>query len=117
MVPTHIHPDRLPLDPILLTITELLPKVQELQQPATNPGPSKAVLAFLRGASLDGVLPEGSGVSHMPRKFQVSFGLRGRRTLLIAWDQKLVRGGECSMSNSSLFRDPILSSFGYSYVI
>lgn len=59
---------RLPLDPVLVAISELLPKVQEVQ-PLNNAGPSKAVLDLLRHASLKDVLPVHV---HTPRKFQVS---------------------------------------------
>lgn len=59
----------LPLDPVLLTISELLPKVQELQ-PATTPGPSRNVISFLKSATLTDVLP--NHPAHHPRKFQWS---------------------------------------------
>jgi len=59
----------LPLDPVLLTISELLPKVQELQ-PSTTPGPSRNVISFLKSATLVDVLPPHP--AHNPRRFQVS---------------------------------------------
>lgn len=60
---------RLPLDPVLLAISELLPKVQELQ-PATTPGPSRNVINYLRSATLVDVLPPHP--AHNPRHFHVS---------------------------------------------
>lgn len=58
---------RLSLDPVLVAISELLPSVQEIQ-PLNNTGPSRAVVDFLRHASLKDVLPVHV---HSPRKFQV----------------------------------------------
>ncbi|GHJ86806.1 hypothetical protein NliqN6_3208 [Naganishia liquefaciens] len=58
----------LPLDPVLVAISELLPKIQEIQ-PLSSAGPNRAVLDYLRNASLKDVLPMHV---HNPRKFQWS---------------------------------------------
>lgn len=51
-----------------MTISELLPKVQDLQ-PSTTPGPSRNVISFLKSATLVDVLPPHP--AHNPRRFQV----------------------------------------------
>ncbi|KAG8815594.1 hypothetical protein FRC17_000654, partial [Serendipita sp. 399] len=48
----------LPIDPILLTITELLPKVQQIQSSINRPSSSPAVLDFLRVVDLKRTLPQ-----------------------------------------------------------
>ncbi|KAG8817632.1 hypothetical protein FRC17_011140, partial [Serendipita sp. 399] len=48
----------LPIDPILLTITELLPKVQQIQSSMNRPSSSPAVLDFLRVVDLKRTLPQ-----------------------------------------------------------
>jgi hypothetical protein len=59
---------RLPLDPVLVAISELLPKIQESQPRAG--APSQKVFNILKGASLVDVLPPAPPI--MPRRFQVS---------------------------------------------
>ena len=57
----------LPLDPVLVAISELLPKIQDSQ---TRVGaPSSKVFNLLKGASLVEVLPPPQPI--MPRRFQV----------------------------------------------
>lgn len=56
----------LPLDPVLVAISELLPKFQD-SQPATRGGPSSKVFNLLKGASLTDVLPPAPPV--VPRRF------------------------------------------------
>jgi len=79
----------LPLDPILLTIAELLPKVTDLQKPGTRPATSSAVLEFLRSATLRHVLPPAPPVN--PRRFQWSDASLVWLTSLI-WGELYVRG-------------------------
>ncbi|KLO07390.1 hypothetical protein SCHPADRAFT_922914 [Schizopora paradoxa] len=57
----------LPLDVILLTISELLPKVQELQASSSKAGSVSSVVDFLRTVSLTHALPPNSVPS--PRRF------------------------------------------------
>ncbi|KAK4683945.1 hypothetical protein P7C73_g6263, partial [Tremellales sp. Uapishka_1] len=59
----------LPLDPVLVAISELLPKIQDSQPPRAG-GPSSKVLNLLKGASLEDVLPPAQPI--MPRRFQWS---------------------------------------------
>jgi len=59
---------RLPLDPVLVAISELLPKIQDSQSRAG--APSSKVLNLIKGASLVDVLPPTPPV--VPRRFQVS---------------------------------------------
>jgi len=59
---------RLPLDPVLVAISELLPKIQDTQPRAGAPSPK--VFNILKSASLVDVLPPAPPI--MPRKFQVS---------------------------------------------
>ncbi|KAF8309828.1 hypothetical protein DL93DRAFT_2044105, partial [Clavulina sp. PMI_390] len=59
----------LPLDPILLVISELLPKVMDMQT-SLNTQTSTAVLQFLRSVSIQHVLPPPPPV--MARRFQWS---------------------------------------------
>ena len=58
----------LPLDPVLVAISELLPKIQETQ-PRTG-APSSKVFNILKGASLSEILPPAGPI--VPRKFQWS---------------------------------------------
>lgn len=59
----------LPLDPVMLTISELLPKVHSIQakHSRSNIAP---VLDFLRAVTLADVLPPAPPIT--PRRFQVS---------------------------------------------
>jgi hypothetical protein len=59
----------LPLDPVLVAISELLPKIQDSQPPRTG-GPSAKVFNILKGLSLADVLPPAPPM--VPRKFQWS---------------------------------------------
>ena len=60
---------RLPLDPVLVAISELLPKIQETQP--KGGAPSSKVFNILKDASLEDVLPPATPI--IPRRFQVSF--------------------------------------------
>ncbi|KAJ9091998.1 hypothetical protein QFC19_008866 [Naganishia cerealis] len=59
----------LPLDLVLIAISELLPQVQAIQ-PLSSAGPNRNVVDHLRTVSLKDVLPPHS--THTPRKFQWS---------------------------------------------
>jgi hypothetical protein len=59
----------LPLDPVLVAISELLPKIQDSQPPRTG-GPSAKVFNLLKGVDLTDVLPPAP--PFIPRKFQWS---------------------------------------------
>lgn len=62
---THIAHDSLPLDSILLTISELLPKVSAL---CTSPDSSNtSAIQFLKSATLIGILPPSPPIR--PRRF------------------------------------------------
>ncbi|CCA69579.1 hypothetical protein PIIN_03518 [Serendipita indica DSM 11827] len=56
----------LPLDPIMLTVSELLPKIQEIQTSMNRPSTSPAVLDFLRVVNLSPILPERPPTSSRP---------------------------------------------------
>ncbi|KIM23745.1 hypothetical protein M408DRAFT_249748 [Serendipita vermifera MAFF 305830] len=56
----------LPLDPILLTISELLPKIQEIQVSMNRQSTSPAALDFLRVVDFKSILPQRSPVSPRP---------------------------------------------------
>ena len=58
---------RLPLDSVLVAISELLPKIQDSQ--ARAGAPSSKVFNVLKGASLVDVLPPAQPI--VPRRFQV----------------------------------------------
>ncbi|TDL27208.1 hypothetical protein BD410DRAFT_835524 [Rickenella mellea] len=58
----------LPLDPILLTISELLPKIHELQASLNKANTTPAIIDFLRSSSLQHVLPPHG--PWIPRRFQ-----------------------------------------------
>lgn len=60
----------LPLDPILLMISELLPKIQELQASTNQANATPAIIDFLRSASIQDALPD---IPSPPtRRFMVS---------------------------------------------
>src|SRR5258708_38664882 len=61
--------DRLPLDPVLLTISELLPKVTEIAGSGSKHASSRRVLEYLKSITLEGVLPPPPTLN--PRRFQV----------------------------------------------
>ncbi|THH08544.1 hypothetical protein EW145_g2645 [Phellinidium pouzarii] len=48
----------LPLDPVLLMISELLPKIQDIQSSASKSNVTSAIIDFLRSATIHNVLPE-----------------------------------------------------------
>lgn len=64
----HTTLNSLPLDPVLVAISELLPKIQETQ-PLVG-APSEKVFNILKGVELGDVLPPAPPV--MPRRFQWS---------------------------------------------
>lgn len=64
---------RLPLDPVLVAISELLPKIQDSQSQSASIGPSSKVLRLLKELELNEVLPPAPPIA--PRRFQVSFQL------------------------------------------
>lgn len=78
----------LPLDPVLVAISELLPKVQALQDPKSS-GPSTAVIGLLHSASLADVLPPCGPV--VPRRFQWSLASHVWLTSLL-WGDIYVAG-------------------------
>jgi hypothetical protein len=61
---------RLPLDSVMLVISELLPKVQSLQVARHMPNPTSAIMDLLRSATLTHVLPSTPPLT--PRRFIVS---------------------------------------------
>jgi hypothetical protein len=61
---------RLPLDAVMLVISELLPKIQELQAARHKPNPTSAIMDLLRSVTLTHVLPPAPPLT--PRKFVVS---------------------------------------------
>ncbi|TBU66059.1 high-temperature-induced dauer-formation protein-domain-containing protein [Dichomitus squalens] len=78
----------LPLDTVLLVISELLPKVQK-QQAASGASANSAIIDMLRSANLDDVLPKNVPLS--PRKFMWSDASIVWLTSLI-WGEIYVRG-------------------------
>ncbi|KAH8108473.1 high-temperature-induced dauer-formation protein-domain-containing protein [Phellopilus nigrolimitatus] len=78
----------LPLDPVLLVISELLPKVQSIQT-SNNLNTTSAIIDFLRSATLQSVLPETP--SPPSRKFLWSDSSLVWLTSLI-WGEIYVRG-------------------------
>ncbi|KAI0362682.1 hypothetical protein OH77DRAFT_1500300 [Trametes cingulata] len=79
----------LPLDTIMLVISELLPKVQNLQSSFSGTNASTAITDMLRSANLDQVLPKPPPLS--PRRFQWSDASIIWLTSLI-WGEIYVRG-------------------------
>jgi hypothetical protein len=67
---THFVVCRLPLDSVMLVISELLPKVQELQAARHKPNPTSAIMDLLRSITLTHVLPPAPPLN--PRKFIAS---------------------------------------------
>ena len=61
---------RLPLDPILIAISELLPKVQDMQTSSSKASAVTNVLDLLKSVTLTHVLPERPAIS--ARRFLVS---------------------------------------------
>ena len=60
----------LPLDPVMLAISELLPKVHDLQTSLNKANTTPAIIDFLASANLSHVLPHPSSIA--PRRFVVS---------------------------------------------
>jgi hypothetical protein len=63
-------PHRLPLDPIMLVISELLPKVHDLQASLSKANVTPAIIDFLSSTPLSHALPQTPPLS--PRRFVVS---------------------------------------------
>ena len=63
---------RLPLDPVMLVISELLPKVHDLQASLNKANTTPAIIDFLASANLSHVLPHPPSI--IPRRFVVSSG-------------------------------------------
>ena len=61
---------RLPLDSVMLVISELLPKVQRLQAAGHKPNPTSVIMDLLRSVTLTHVLPPAPPLA--PRRFIVS---------------------------------------------
>jgi len=57
----------LPLDPVMLVISELLPKVHDLQASLSKANTTPAIIDFLASANLSHVLPRPPGIT--PRRF------------------------------------------------
>jgi len=79
----------LPLDPIMLVISELLPKVHDLQASLSKANTTPAIIDFLSSASLSHVLPRAPQPS--PRRFVWSDASIIWLTSLI-WGEIYVRG-------------------------
>ncbi|KAF4576865.1 hypothetical protein EYR36_000537 [Pleurotus pulmonarius] len=79
----------LPMDCIMLLITELLPKVQDIQAARNNPTSVTAIIDFLGSVSLQGVLPPKPPLA--PRKFVWSDSSIVWLTSMI-WGEIYVRG-------------------------
>jgi len=79
----------LPLDPVLLTIAELLPKVHSLQASLNRPTTTPAILDFLRSVTLQHVLPPTPTLT--ARKFLWSDASIVWLTSLL-WGELYVRG-------------------------
>ena len=63
---------RLPLDPVMLVISELIPKVHDLQASLNKANTTPAIVDFLASADLSHVLPHPPAIT--PRRFVVSLG-------------------------------------------
>jgi High-temperature-induced dauer-formation protein len=68
---------RLPLDPVMLVISELLPKVQELQAARHKRSTTSSIMDFLSSITLKHVLPPPPPLT--PRKFLVDFLIQSLR--------------------------------------
>ncbi|KZP20792.1 hypothetical protein FIBSPDRAFT_919775 [Athelia psychrophila] len=79
----------LPLDSVMLVISEVLPKVQELQFARDKANPTGAIMDLLRSISLEHVLPPAPPMA--PRKFLWSDASIVWLTSLI-WGEIYVRG-------------------------
>lgn len=79
----------LPLDPVMLTITELLPKIQEIQKTRQKVTSTSTIMDFLGSVNLEHVVPQTPPIS--PRKFLWSDASIVWLTSLI-WGEVYVKG-------------------------
>ncbi|KAF8328817.1 high-temperature-induced dauer-formation protein-domain-containing protein [Cantharellus anzutake] len=79
----------LPLDPILLTISELLPRITEIAGSGSRHASSRRVLDYLKSVTLEGILPPAPSLN--PRRFQWSDASMVWLSSLI-WGEVYVRG-------------------------
>ncbi|WVQ82249.1 hypothetical protein IAT38_004377 [Cryptococcus sp. DSM 104549] len=93
----------LPLDPVLVAISELLPKIQETQPRVGSP--SEKVFNILKGVSLVEVLPPAPPI--MPRRFQWSSASYVWLTSLL-WGDIYVAG----LTSVGMWRDTTVRLFG-----
>ncbi|KAK6910396.1 hypothetical protein I203_104428 [Kwoniella mangroviensis CBS 8507] len=93
----------LPLDPVLVAISELLPKIQENQQ--LTGAPSSKVFNILKGVSLSEVLPPSPPI--VPRRFQWSSASCVWLTSLL-WGDIYVAG----LTSDGIWRDTTVRLFG-----
>ncbi|WWC61589.1 uncharacterized protein I303_104173 [Kwoniella dejecticola CBS 10117] len=93
----------LPLDPVLVAISELLPKIQENQQ--LTGAPSSKVFNILKGVSLSEVLPPAPPI--VPRRFQWSSASCVWLTSLL-WGDIYVAG----LTTDGAWRDTTVRLFG-----
>ncbi|WWD17544.1 hypothetical protein CI109_101985 [Kwoniella shandongensis] len=93
----------LPLDPVLVAISELLPKIQETQ-PRVG-APSSKVINILKGVSLSEVLPPAPPI--VPRRFQWSPASCVWLTSLL-WGDIYVAG----LTSIGIWRDTTVRLFG-----
>lgn len=66
-----LNVDRLPLDTVMLVISELLPKIQNLQAGRQKANSAGAITDFLQSVTLTDVLPPAPVL--YPRRFMVCF--------------------------------------------
>ena len=69
LLPHTNHVSRLPLDPVMLLISEIMPKLQEIQS-SHKTNPTGAILDYLGHISLKHILPTAPPLN--PRRFIVS---------------------------------------------
>ncbi|WWC70472.1 uncharacterized protein I206_104423 [Kwoniella pini CBS 10737] len=93
----------LPLDPVLVAISEILPKIQENQQ--LTGAPSSKVFNILKGVSLSEVLPPSPPI--VPRRFQWSSASCVWLTSLL-WGDIYVAG----LTTDGVWRDTTVRLFG-----
>lgn len=94
---------RLPLDPVLVAISELLPKIQDTQRPSG--APSSKVFNLLKEISLSEVLPPALPIQ--PRRFQWSTQSGIWLTSLL-WGDIYVAG----LTSVGVWRDTVVRLFG-----
>jgi hypothetical protein len=94
----------LPLDPVLVAISELLPKIQDSQS-KTSGSPSSKVLSLLKETSLLDVLPPAPPI--VPRKFSWSPASGVWLTSLL-WGDIYVAG----LTSIGIWRDTTVRLFG-----